>query len=92
MNKVEPIYDCGLGLFFCKPAREIYYGQSTEFLKRFDKFLDYLNFPYPNICEFSATPGCYSYKGEGLTILYKIEECSHSDVKCFLTIQDMAVL
>jgi hypothetical protein len=88
----ERSFDCGLGLYLTKNADQIYYGLPEKLRDNFDKFLDYLIGPYPDIYEVRATPGYHSYNDEVLQILYHVEKCTHPDVKCFFTIQEITLL
>ena len=85
-------FDCGLGLYLTKNAGQIYYGLPKNLIDIFDKFLDHLIGPYPDIYEVRATPGYHTYDDGVLQILYHVEEGDHPDVKCLFTVQEITVL
>ena len=85
-------FDCGLGLYLTKNAREVYYGFPEKLRDNFDKFLDYLIGPYLDIYDVKATPGYHSYNDGVLQILYHVEECTHPDVKCSFTIDEITLI
>jgi hypothetical protein len=87
-----PSFDCGLGLYLTKNAGQVYYGLPEKLRDNFDKFLDYLIGPYPDIYEVRAKPGYHSYKDDVLQILYHVKECTHPDVKCLFTIEEITVI
>ena len=87
-----PSFDCGLGLYLTKSAREVYYGLPEKLRDDFDKFLDYLIGHYPNIYEVKAIPGYHSYKDDVLQILYHVKECTGPDVKCLFTIEEITIM
>jgi len=88
----EPVFDCGLGLYLTKNAGQVYYGLPEKFRDNFNKFLDYLIGPYPDIYEVRATPGDHSYNDGVLQILYHVKQCTHPDVKCLFTVQEITLL
>ena len=87
-----PSFDCGLGLYLTKNAGQVYYGLPEKFRDNFNKFLDYLIGPYPDIYEVRATPGDHSYNDGVLQILYHVKQCTHPDVKCLFTVQEITLL
>lgn len=87
-----PSFDCGLGLYLTENAGKVYYRSPKKLRDNFDKFLDYLIGPYPNIYEVKATPGYHSYKDDVLEIRYHVKQCAHPDVKCLFTIEEITVI
>jgi hypothetical protein len=90
--KDGPSFDCGLGLYLTKNAGKVYYEFPEKLRDNFDKFLDYLIGPYPDIYEVRAKPGYYNYKNEVLEILYHVKKCTHPDVKCLFTVEEITVI
>jgi hypothetical protein len=91
MDEFQPTsgFDCGLGLFLNRSARKTYNNLSPDLKHNFDRFLDYLFDSFPDWPELMGVPGEHSYEGEGLRVIYLVEESTHPDVKCFVTILEI---